>query len=354
MPQSFDVLVDDQDPQIVYTCPSLKQRVAAGSYANNTWTSIKDSSCTEGWFSYKFKGTGIRIRVPTSKTVKSAAVLLDGQLFKPDERGLFESAKLLDGEHTFSYGIGEVSAIPVFDYLTVTASASTPLNGRTLIVDDRDTLIKYTGNWATEPSTPLALDYASSLHRDTAHWSSSVGDTVEFEFAGNSVAVYGLASNLASGNITATYTVDGDTKTRTVPEGTYDSVPMAQFFHADLAPGVHTLIVNVTEIAPAQRFALDFIAYNATDDSIVKLPGFEAQGSSNAAAGPDGAAGSSPNLGAILGGLFGALAVVAALGVAFFVWRRRRASRAVRLNSNNPSVDDLKSSQPQTTQVLNR
>jgi hypothetical protein len=130
-------------------------------------------------------GTGIHLRIPTSQHAESAALLLDNVLLEPQGDGSFEAQGLPDGKHTFTYGIGEVSSMPVFDYLTVTAGPSTPLSGRTLIVDDADTSASYSGNWVKTSPRPLVFDYSTSLHRDTAHWSSSVGDTVSFQFTGS-------------------------------------------------------------------------------------------------------------------------------------------------------------------------
>ncbi|EFI27200.1 hypothetical protein CC1G_15025 [Coprinopsis cinerea okayama7 len=342
MPQDFTLLVDDQDPQINYICPSLKQQLLAGSYSNSTWTTIKESSCRKGWFEYSFFGTGIRIRVPTSGKAESAAVLLDNELFKPDENGVFEALDLKDGQHNFTYGIGEVSTTPVFDYLTVAAGPSTPLNGRTLIADDTDESINYIGSWTTESPRPLTFDYSTALYRDTAHWSSTIGDTVEFQFTGSSVAVYGLAANITSGNITASYTLDGVTTTQGIPRGTFDSVPMTEFFRAELQPGAHTLIVNLTEIASSQAFGIDFIAYNSSVDSIRSLPGFDlAAGNAATKSESDRAGSSNSQKYAILGGVLGAVGFLLLMGLAFFIFKRRQSKQALRLASSNSSYDDI-------------
>ena len=52
---TFTLLVDDQDAQINFLCPTLKQKVF-GSYSNNTWSTIKSESCKTGWFEYTFYG----------------------------------------------------------------------------------------------------------------------------------------------------------------------------------------------------------------------------------------------------------------------------------------------------------
>jgi hypothetical protein len=58
MPSEYTLLVDDQDSQINYLCPTLKQ-IIAGSYSNNTWSTIKSETCKDGWFQYTFYGAPI-------------------------------------------------------------------------------------------------------------------------------------------------------------------------------------------------------------------------------------------------------------------------------------------------------
>ena len=110
------------------------------------------------------------------------SVTLDNAPLAAQADGSFESSALPDGQHTLKYAIGSVKQAPVFDYLTVTAGPSTPINGRTLIVDDSE--LTYKGSWSTNPPHALKYDYSTSLYRDTAHWSSTVGDTIEFQFTG--------------------------------------------------------------------------------------------------------------------------------------------------------------------------
>ncbi|KAH6912699.1 hypothetical protein BKA70DRAFT_1264689 [Coprinopsis sp. MPI-PUGE-AT-0042] len=355
MPQNYTLLVDDQDSQINYICPSLKQQLLSGAFLNSTWTTIKDSSCENGWFEYNFYGTGIHFRIPTSQPAESAALLLDNVLLEPQGDGSFESQGLPDGKHTFTYGIGEVSSMPVFDYLTVTAGPSTPLSGRTLIVDDADASVSYSGNWVTAPPQPLAFDYSTSLHRDTAHWSSTVGDTVSIQFTGSSVAVYGIARNITSGNIGLSYTIDGATTTKGVPEGALDTLPMTRFFQSDLQPGAHTLIINVTEIAAQQAFGIDFITYNSSVANLSSLPG-SGIAAGNAGSPQDEARsgrGAASARNAILGGVLGAVGFLLAMGLVLLVWKRRQQKHAVRLASNNNSYDDVAGTaqQPPMTQT---
>lgn len=93
--------------------------------------------------------------------------------------------------------------------------------------------------------------------------------------SGTSVSVFGLFSNISTGgNISATYSIDGNSTTQFVPMGSFDSVPMTRLFHADLQAGNHTLFVNVTSITSPRALGVDFIAYNSSVTSVAALPGY--------------------------------------------------------------------------------
>lgn len=129
-------------------------------------------------------GTGISVGIPTAHPTKDVSVTLDNTPLSPQQDGSFVSPVLPDGQHTLKYAVGTVKSAPAFDYLTVTAGPSTPLNGRTLIVDDADSAITFQGNWSTTPPKELKYGYSTPLYRNTAHWGSTVGDTVRYEFTG--------------------------------------------------------------------------------------------------------------------------------------------------------------------------
>ena len=162
------------------------------------------------------------------------------------------------------------------------------------------------------------------------------------------MAVYGLAANITEGsrrnNLTASYTTDGVTQTRGIPAETFDSVPMTQFFHADVPAGRHTLVINLTDVASPRTFGIDFIAYNASVDSITSLPGYQAVANVT----PKFEAGKPKlNGGAVAGIVVGTLALVGILVAAGLFWRSRQAKKAkspVTLGSGNSSYDDLEAS----------
>jgi hypothetical protein len=267
------VLVDDQESQIQYLCDSLNERVATGSYYNNTWTTVKSGDCSNGWFDYTFYGTGVYVAASVAAPSASYSVKIDDGEFVPQSgNGAYDSPTLSDGKHTITYAIeSNGKSLPAFDYLTVTPGSSTPLEGQTLAVDDTDASIIYSGSWKNSPSVPLSFDYSNSLHRDTTQWSSTVGDSLQFQFEGSSISVFGIATNISVGNITSNYTLDGVSKVQGLPQGTLDSLPMVNLFQADVQPGVHTLIINITHIQSPQTLGIDLITYNASFNSISSL-----------------------------------------------------------------------------------
>jgi hypothetical protein len=134
-------------------------------------------------------GTGIHVSASVAQPGASYSVKIDdGPQETLSGKGSYDSSALTDGKHTITYATGS-KGFPSFDYLTVTAGESTSLNGQTLVVDDADSSITYSGNWATSPPSPISFDYSTSLYRDTTHWSSSVGDTLQFQFTGGPLFV---------------------------------------------------------------------------------------------------------------------------------------------------------------------
>lgn len=335
MSQTTALLVDDQDPQIQYLCGSLNEHVA-GSYYNKTWTTVTTDNCTNGWFNYTFYGTGIHVAASVAAPGASYSVKIDDGEFAPQSgNGTYDSPTLSDGKHMITYAVeSNGESLPAFDYLAITPGSSTPLEGRTLAVDDTDNSIVYSGSWKNSPVVPLSFTNSNSLYRNTTHWSSTIGDALRFQFEGSSISVFGIATNISSGgNITANYTLDGVSQVRGLPQGTLDSLPMVNLFHADVQPGVHTLIINITDIQAPRTLGIDFIAYNASFNSITSI-------SKNAS--PSFASKSSGGLkvGSKVGIAVGVLACVALLASLFVVFSRRYPRNR---NRKFPISDSLES-----------
>lgn len=289
----------------------------------------------------RLAGIGVDIVAATSRTDQNFTVKIDdGPWITQTGRGGYKSPNLSDGRHTITYGVGDLSFLPTFDYLTVTAGASTPLRNRTLIVDDTDSSLIYTGKWVDHPPNPLLLDFSTGLFRNTSHWSSTVGDTIQFRFsgitallafsslpvltfwcAGTSVSIVGVVTNVsAGGNISATYTIDSDTPVlRSIPKGTLEGMPMTELFRADVEAGTHTIFVNVTQVPPPMALGIDFISYNASFENLASMPDYKPSSDTSSPGPPQ------PNklpAGVIAGGIVGGVALIVVVALCAFIWKR--------------------------------
>jgi hypothetical protein len=330
---TVSLLVDDQDSQIQYLCPSLHQTVA-GSYYNNTWSTVENESCSNGWFQYTFNGVGVQVSASLANAGQSYQVKIDDGPFVPQTgHGSFESSVLPDGKHTITYATNFSSNTPPsFDYLTITPGLSTPLSGKTLAVDDTNPSFVYSGKWKTIPPNPISFDYSTSLYRNTAHWTSTIGDSLQFNFTGTSISVFGILANISSGgNISATYAIDGVSKMLGIPYGTLDTLPMVQLFHSDLQAGNHTLVVNITDIAVPRALGVDYITYNASSDTlppaiINAAPSLPSDSKKE-------------NVGLQVGVSIGVISCLLLLGAfAAFLWRRRRLEQRQRIKLSESNL----------------
>ncbi|KAF8888441.1 hypothetical protein CPB84DRAFT_1786068 [Gymnopilus junonius] len=214
MAQAPALLIDDSNPQIRYICFSYSE-LAAKSYYNSTWTtSAVGDYCGNGWFSYTFQGTGIRVAASVLAPSTNFSVRLDDADFVPQTgQGSYISPILPDGEHTITYSLPQI---------------------------------------------------ISPFHLWTT-WRSTVGDSLQFEFEGSSISVYGIAVNISEGSIIANYAIDNGASTPSgLPPVYHRFHPFVQLFHADLEPGTHTLALNVTQIQSNQALGVDLFTYNAS------------------------------------------------------------------------------------------
>jgi len=320
-------MVDDQNEDIHYLCDVIHQTVR-GTYVNNTWTAIESSNCaSKGWFEYTFSGTRITVAASSSRTNRTFGVKIDDEPRKNfTGNGHYESPILSDGPHTIKYfpPKGSSARSATLDYLTVTAGKSTPLAGSTFVVDDSDGAIVYAGKWSTESPIPLNFDYSTTLYSGTAHWSHSVGDTIEYHFNGDSVILYGIVANLTSApqnNITATYVLDGVATEQGIPWGTLEGLPKSQLFRSkSLPPGEHTLLVNISQISADQAFGIDFLLYKSTAADLAVV-----------SAGANDVPALSPTqarTGIIVGSVIGSVLLLGVMFLALSQWLKRRKAGA--------------------------
>ncbi|KAH0586164.1 hypothetical protein H2248_007428 [Termitomyces sp. 'cryptogamus'] len=273
-------IVDDQSPELKYLCPVTKETVS-GAYLNKTWTTTASDQCLEGWFQYTFYGTGVEVVIFSSSLQNHSAKLDDSSWITQYNRGSFQSPLVPDEQHTLVYAPGSLDT-PTFDYLIVEAGPSTPLQNQTIVVDDTDPGLIYGGNWSTQIPFPMPRDLSTAFFRDTTHWSKNAGDTLEFNFSGSSVAIFGAFVNISVGHdFSATYTVDGISTVASIPDGTLDGLPMNCLFSTSTMPaGNHTLSVQITQISPPLFVGFDFLMYNASFANLEEIPGYVSSSSS--------------------------------------------------------------------------
>jgi hypothetical protein len=314
MPSSATIFVDDQDSSIKYLCPVFKQKVS-GAYYKDTWTSPQNTSCGTGWFQYTFNGTGVHVAASFLNSSDFPVRIDNDELLLYTGNGTYDSPTLPDGTHTITYGMGNLTVMPAFDYLTVAAGPNTNLYGKTIAVDDNDKSITFRGSWSQSSQYPPSFDYASRLYQSTSHWTSKVGDTMEFKFEGSSVAVFGMVAynQTALRNFTADFIVDGVSQSRTISNKSLSYLPMVEFFRADLQDGNHTLLFNLTDIQGDRALGIDLITYNASFNHITPPP----RGSS-------GVPSWAPKLGIALASIAG-FAFLLTVGIIF--WQRFRKDR---------------------------
>ncbi|KAG5648429.1 hypothetical protein DXG03_005003 [Asterophora parasitica] len=222
--------------------------------------------------------TGVEIVASCSKADHDFAVKIDdGPWVKQHGRGRYESPLLVDGHHTVTYAAGELE-LPTLDYLIVKAGPSTPLQDRTIIVDDGSPSLTYAGDWTTDIVHPLANNFSTTAFKSTIHWTKTVGDTLQFNFTGSAIAIFGTFVNHSQTleqNFSAIYTIDGLSTTRYIPTGSLDGLPMARLFSVDAPDGFHTFAINVTQITPPMAVGFDFLTYNASFANIASVDGHQ-------------------------------------------------------------------------------
>ena len=102
----------------------------------------------------------------------------------PTTRQWYQSPTLPDAQHTIS--ITHIPSISV-DYAVVTAGQNTPLSSdTTLIVDDGDPSIRYTGDWTRNTNIFTSSDnpMVGLPHGNATHQSTSTGASATFGFTG--------------------------------------------------------------------------------------------------------------------------------------------------------------------------
>ncbi|KAF9049590.1 hypothetical protein BDZ89DRAFT_1154452 [Hymenopellis radicata] len=330
-PTMVTYIVDDQDTDITFLCPTVPKN-EPNSYFQDTWSTIgNDTVCNDGWFKYTFRGQGVNINSGLSGgATKSYSVSLDGDALQPQTgEGGYDSGMLADEEHTVMYATGAMSYSPNFDYLTVLAGNTTKMRGRSVIVDDNDGVIKYSGaGWVSASiiNSVEAFPYGRGPYRDSVHWTKEVGESLSFEFLGSSVALYSVLPAQKDGGITIQYFIDDNFVTAAGVSNTGNTpVPMFKLFEADgLSDGTHVLMANITSVISSYSIGMDFVTYTSSFDNISEMPTTGLSSSSSGSTGSGSGTHKRNHVGAIVGGVLGGLAFIGIVMLALYVLRARK------------------------------
>ncbi|KAK7022450.1 hypothetical protein R3P38DRAFT_2710429 [Favolaschia claudopus] len=131
----------------------------------------------------------------------------------------------------------------------------------TAIIDDRDALIRYDGNWS---ETGGADEFNSTMT-----WSAVQGASASFIFVGTSVTVFGTVAASDSPQASMTFLVDGIIGgTYTPPSNTTFNIHHeALWVSPTLNDASHTLAITQTAAQTQGEIFLDYIMYNTTSSS---------------------------------------------------------------------------------------
>ncbi|KAF8656753.1 hypothetical protein AX16_002432 [Volvariella volvacea WC 439] len=141
-----------------------------------------------------------------------------------------------------------------------------------IVVDDRDSLITYTGQWSQYNGAMSEVGNNGDVYLSTQHYTSSTGASLTYPFIGTSIEVYGTVNVSTTVNTTdpdwECY-VDGEKRERT----NYTEIPQNNYLLCDiddLSPGEHRLLLNVT--SSGRPFWLDSLRYTPARDNAVESP----------------------------------------------------------------------------------
>ena len=101
----------------------------------------------------------------------------------PSSRQWFQSPTLPEGTHTVN--ISRIAGTSV-DFVVITAGQNTSLSGETLIVDDGDPSITYSGSWSLNTNEYISRDnpVIGLPYGNATHETNSAGASATFRFSG--------------------------------------------------------------------------------------------------------------------------------------------------------------------------
>ncbi|EDR03078.1 uncharacterized protein LACBIDRAFT_331846 [Laccaria bicolor S238N-H82] len=172
----------------------------------------------------------------------------------------YQSPILPEGTHNITLTHMAGTAL---DYAVISAGQNTPLTGKTVIVDNEDPSIRFTGSWTRNTDRFHSGTEGYPFHNST-HQSTTSGTSFIFRFSGTSLNVYGILHWADLGTLSASYTLDGATTALTYSvttsssnyqDNTYDQHNFLLYSNSSLTASDHTLVVKVTECVNQTYYA---------------------------------------------------------------------------------------------------
>ncbi|KAF6750987.1 hypothetical protein DFP72DRAFT_908981 [Ephemerocybe angulata] len=139
------------------------------------------------------------------------------------------------------------------DYVLITPDKSEGFSGNVMMMDDRDTAIKYDSQWTPNENQqlPRAVPMKGSLTKAV-----NTGAKFDVQFTGSNIAVYGVLNSVA-GKLSSSYAIDKGSPTTM----THFDWLVQMFFKQNVSPGTHTLTMTLNEVTGNQSFYLDYITF---------------------------------------------------------------------------------------------
>ncbi|KAG6843543.1 hypothetical protein H0H87_003355 [Tephrocybe sp. NHM501043] len=285
-------------------------------------------------YTFNFTGTSIALfghvlsdSFPSNDTVNE--VLIDTwtsvNIYLPTSNTVdlwYESPTLPDTNVTHNITFVDFPTM-LIDFALVTAGAETSLRGQTLLVDETDSAIDYSGSWARDGGiisgnvTTSRAPVGGSISGTNDHNATAI-----FRFAGTSIAVYGISPSLEG--VIMDFTLDGRRSSSNWYNASIHDPNFLWFSEENLTPGNHTLLIEFAEsstnsnLDAGEKFTLDYITYVPSFETIATKPDFA---SHSRAIPPSGNIHRKVVIGAVVGS-----AVFAILLSVLLYWRRRRAA----------------------------
>ncbi|KAG6909662.1 hypothetical protein DXG01_016242 [Tephrocybe rancida] len=232
----------------------------------------------------------------------------------------YETPRMPDNNTTHTILLRDFPTM-LIDYAVVTAGRETPLTSQTLLVDDTDAAIEYTGSWTRSSSVIKGTNATSRAPVGGSTYGT--GDqhaSATFRFTGTAVSVYGISPS--DDGVVMNFTLDGNVSRVNQYNATFPDPNFLWYSQHDLFPGNHMLVMQFASDTSTRNFTLDYFTYIPSFDTLASL-----------ALTTPGSASTNKLRRTVIGAVVGPTTFLLIV-LALLCWRRRRAiSKRLKLSS---------------------